>query len=104
MIIVHDRNGQYFSSALWRSEIILNSLIESNLSGKIEQPKIFSLCRNPTPFYDPLLQNVVWPVVDPNNFVYLDIGNDLILQKDPKEYLAWKRVYDKYVDGPLDVY
>lgn len=64
----------------------------------------FIFFRNPTPYYDPLLQNVIWPTVDPNYFEYLDIGNNLVLQKDPKEYLAWKRVFEKYIDGPLDVY
>ncbi|XP_023310706.1 venom carboxylesterase-6 [Anoplophora glabripennis] len=50
---------------------------------------------NPTPEADELLQNISWPVVESNNFQYLDIREDLTVKINPKEkvFESWDNIY-----------
>ncbi|XP_023311247.1 cholinesterase 1-like isoform X1 [Anoplophora glabripennis] len=56
---------------------------------------------NPTPEVDSFLGNVTWEKVSPNNLVYLHINDTLEMQKNPKKYLKWEKIIDKYAIPPL---
>ncbi|XP_050302715.1 venom carboxylesterase-6-like isoform X3 [Anthonomus grandis grandis] len=66
----------------------------------------FAKYLNPTPEKAAVLQNVTWPKVKPGNFHYLDIGNDLVVKKNPKSpyYAAWTRIYEQYNERPFTVF
>ncbi|KAJ8916853.1 hypothetical protein NQ315_005860 [Exocentrus adspersus] len=59
---------------------------------------------DPTFEEDELLQNVTWPLVEYDNFRYLDIRDDLNVKTDPKKdtYKSWENIYAKYAIKPLD--
>lgn len=55
---------------------------------------------NPTPVKDQLLQNMIWPKVDPNqpeNIQYLNINATLEVRSNPRYYHQVKKVYDTYI-------
>lgn len=66
--------------------------------------------RNPTPKKSKLLQNVIWPVARNNendtNLVYLDIGNNLRVRRNPNEanIRQWQDWYGEYGNPPYDTY
>lgn len=61
--------------------------------------------RNPTPEQSGLLQNVVWPTVNANNYQYLDIDYDLQVKTTPKvSYPLWKQAYENYGSKPYVTY
>ncbi|XP_076264549.1 esterase FE4-like isoform X1 [Rhynchophorus ferrugineus] len=60
---------------------------------------------NPTPKEDPILENVIWPTVRSDNFVYLDIGENLVVKNGyPKSdmYIFWNELYKNYGSRPFD--
>ncbi|XP_018565110.1 cholinesterase 2-like [Anoplophora glabripennis] len=63
----------------------------------------FAKTMNPTPEKSELLQNIIWPKVQPDNFQYMNIDADLEVKKDPKgeRYLAWKAIYEKWGVRPF---
>lgn len=66
----------------------------------------FAKYLNPTPEQSDLLQNITWPKVTPDNFQYLDIGDDLVVLKDPKApyYQSWSDYYDLYAKRPFTTF
>ncbi|XP_028134421.2 venom carboxylesterase-6 isoform X1 [Diabrotica virgifera virgifera] len=63
----------------------------------------FAKYRNPTPEESKILQNITWPKVQPNNFVYLNLNNSLsIVQDHPKSntYFKWVELYEQYARKP----
>uniref|UniRef100_A0A6P7FVP3 Carboxylic ester hydrolase n=1 Tax=Diabrotica virgifera virgifera TaxID=50390 RepID=A0A6P7FVP3_DIAVI len=63
----------------------------------------FAKYRNPTPNKSEILQNIIWPRVEPENFVYLNLNNSLtIVQGHPKSktYFKWVELYEKYAKKP----
>ncbi|CAG9828981.1 unnamed protein product [Diabrotica balteata] len=63
----------------------------------------FAKYRNPTPEESETLQNIIWPKVQPHNFVYLNLNNSLsIVQDYPKSntYHKWVKLYEKYAQKP----
>nr|XP_022919915.1 carboxylesterase 5A-like isoform X1 [Onthophagus taurus]XP_022919916.1 carboxylesterase 5A-like isoform X1 [Onthophagus taurus] len=67
----------------------------------------FAKTGNPTPFKDPLLQNIRWPSTSEyNNFAYLEIGNDLSIQNNSRTYdlTFWNDLYEKCGTPPFDTY
>ncbi|CAH1113442.1 unnamed protein product [Psylliodes chrysocephalus] len=61
---------------------------------------------NPTPFEDDLFQKLTWPKVKKNNYLYLDIDNDLTIQENPRNfsYSYWVDIFEKYVPKPFISY
>ncbi|XP_076275439.1 juvenile hormone esterase-like [Rhynchophorus ferrugineus] len=66
----------------------------------------FAKYLNPTPEPSELLQNIRWPKVSSDNYQYLDIGDNLSVQKDPKGkyYKAWTKYYDDWAKRPFTTY
>ncbi|XP_030752240.1 cholinesterase 1-like isoform X2 [Sitophilus oryzae] len=66
----------------------------------------FAKYLNPTPEQSDLLQNITWPKVAPGNFQYLDIGDDLVVLKNPKApyYQSWSDYYDLYAKRPFTTF
>lgn len=65
-------------------------------------------CRNPTPVQEEILQNIIVPKVEPDNFQYLEIGEDLSIHEGttPKSemYNFWNQLYETYAQKPYDTY
>ncbi|GJQ81795.1 hypothetical protein Trydic_g337 [Trypoxylus dichotomus] len=61
----------------------------------------FAKTGNPTPRKDKLLQNIIWPKVQGDNFNCLNIDAKLNILNHPKEsnYKFWKSLYSKYRDN-----
>lgn len=61
---------------------------------------------NPTPKPVELLSNLTWPVVTPDNFVYLNINGTLEIKDTPKSprYNVWRYVFDTYGIRPFIIY
>nr|WCC58169.1 carboxylesterase [Pharsalia antennata] len=61
---------------------------------------------NPTFEEDELLQNISWPLVNPDSFQYLDIREDLTVKTNPKEdtFESWDGIYKNYAIRPFDTY
>lgn len=56
--------------------------------------------RNPTPEESPLLQNIKWPAVDPQdpgNIKYLNINETLEVRNNPRYYQEVKSTFESYV-------
>lgn len=66
----------------------------------------FEVYRNPTPEPVELLDNITWPTVSTDNFVYLNINNTLELKDTPKSprYNVWRDVFEEYGVRPLIVF
>nr|UUB32763.1 carboxylesterase COEA12 [Dendroctonus rhizophagus] len=65
----------------------------------------FAKYLNPTPEQSSLLQNVVWPTVNANNYQYMDIDYDLQVKTTPKvSYPLWKQAYESYGSKPYVTY
>ncbi|XP_057652547.1 juvenile hormone esterase-like [Diorhabda carinulata] len=66
----------------------------------------FAKYLNPTPEAVPLLNNIIWPKVKADEFVYLDINETLTLQSNPKvqTYENWVALYEKYAVKPYDTF
>ncbi|KAG5888965.1 hypothetical protein JTB14_002550 [Gonioctena quinquepunctata] len=60
--------------------------------------------QNPTPKQDDLLQNIMWPIVESPNILYLNINYTLEVLSDPKHYSKVTKVFDDYIKPPLYVY
>ncbi|KAK5643963.1 hypothetical protein RI129_007808 [Pyrocoelia pectoralis] len=65
----------------------------------------FATWGNPTPYEEPLLQNVRWPTFCDSES-YLDIGSDLLLEREPdKEHVQfWKDQFQKCGYPPYYTY
>ncbi|CAH0563887.1 unnamed protein product [Brassicogethes aeneus] len=61
---------------------------------------------NPTPFEEPLLNNTIWPLAQPNNLVQLNINLDLTIESDYRnDYVRfWEYLYRKYGKRPFKTY
>ncbi|XP_050302131.1 venom carboxylesterase-6-like isoform X2 [Anthonomus grandis grandis] len=57
----------------------------------------------PTPIKSELLQNITWPVYTSEICQYLDIGENLEVNKNPHNpyYKTWVQFYDKWAKKPL---
>ncbi|KAJ8968659.1 hypothetical protein NQ314_002182, partial [Rhamnusium bicolor] len=66
----------------------------------------FAKTSNPTPKQDELLQNIIWPTSIFKNMTYLDIGKNLKLYSDMKNYNIqfWKDLYNNNGYPPYDTY
>lgn len=66
----------------------------------------FAKYLNPTPEQDELLQNLIWPTVDPDDMQYLAIGSWLEVRKNPKEnmYRFWNEIFSQYGQEPFISY
>ncbi|PSN30349.1 hypothetical protein C0J52_26165, partial [Blattella germanica] len=53
---------------------------------------------NPTPVPEPLLEEVIWPPVGKRDLVYLNIDNDLSVQRNPKKKSLefWSQIHKNY--------
>lgn len=69
--------------------------------------------RNPTPdesLQNEILQNITWPTVNSgtndNDFLYLDIDEDLVVKSHPKNssYGRWTELYDNLGYDDFDTY
>ncbi|XP_060530401.1 venom carboxylesterase-6-like [Cylas formicarius] len=62
---------------------------------------------NPTPVQDEVLQNIIWPTVQPGQFRFLEISNDLIIRNEPPKnemYAFWNELYETYATKPYDTF
>lgn len=63
---------------------------------------------NPTPYKDPILQDIKWPLVNssPGNLLYLNIDSNLTIQRNPfnEAMLFWDRIYKTFGDPPYNTY
>lgn len=52
----------------------------------------------PIPDNDPLFKNVEWKPVEPQQFNYLHIQSDLVLEVNPNEerFVFWEKLYRRY--------
>ncbi|KAJ8939592.1 hypothetical protein NQ318_010599 [Aromia moschata] len=66
----------------------------------------FAKTMNPTPNKTDLLQNIVWPKVEPKYFQYVDINDDLEIKMNPKDkrYNSWNEIYQKWGTTPFTTY
>lgn len=62
--------------------------------------------RNPTPSKLNVLQNVIWPKIQPNNLQYLNIDQKLTIQTNPRgaAYAKWVKLYEKEAVKPFDTF
>nr|XP_023030414.1 neuroligin-3-like [Leptinotarsa decemlineata] len=60
--------------------------------------------RNPTPKHDDLLDNIIWPLVEPGKIQYLNINGTLEIRSNPKHYDEVKKVFENYIKPPLVVF
>nr|UUB32794.1 carboxylesterase COEA6 [Dendroctonus valens] len=62
---------------------------------------------NPTPGQEEVLQDIIWPTLQPDDWQYLEIGEDLTVHTTvPKAamYSFWQTIYNTYAQKPLDTY
>ncbi|KAF7273186.1 hypothetical protein GWI33_014105 [Rhynchophorus ferrugineus] len=67
----------------------------------------FAKYLNPTPEQEEILQNIIWPTVQTENFQYLQIDTDLsVNQGYPKSkmYSLWTNLYETYGTKPFDTF
>ncbi|XP_076258000.1 juvenile hormone esterase-like isoform X2 [Rhynchophorus ferrugineus] len=67
----------------------------------------FAKYTNPTPEEDEVLQNLIWPVVKPGEFQYVNILEDLVLthgKPKPNRIAFWDSIYENYGVRPFDTY
>nr|AIY68362.1 esterase [Leptinotarsa decemlineata] len=60
--------------------------------------------QNPTPKHDDLLDNIIWPLVEPGKIQYLNINGTLEIRSNPKHYDEVKKVFENYIKPPLVVF
>jgi hypothetical protein len=67
--------------------------------------KNFSCHRDPTPQESPELNNILWPVIEPNNFQYVDISDKLRIKKHffPERMAFWDSIYEMIEETPNPV-
>ncbi|KAG5897216.1 hypothetical protein JTB14_023635 [Gonioctena quinquepunctata] len=53
---------------------------------------------DPTPSADPLFSKLKWPKMKPDDLLYVDIGEKLGTERNPREYQKWKEVFDEYAE------
>nr|WEQ60882.1 venom carboxylesterase [Phaedon brassicae] len=63
----------------------------------------FAKYMNPTPIEDPLLQNITWPKMEPDNINFVDVRKDLKIETELKKgrYSKWRQLFDTYAIPPL---
>nr|WCJ12950.1 carboxylesterase [Dendroctonus armandi] len=62
---------------------------------------------NPTPGPEEVLQDIRWPRLQPDDWVYLEVGEDLTVHANvPKAavYSFWQKIYNIYAQKRLDSY
>ncbi|CAH1981748.1 unnamed protein product [Acanthoscelides obtectus] len=57
--------------------------------------------QNPTPKRDSRLQNIIWPKLNSNTLLYLDIDDNLTIKENPRYYRQCRTIFDKYYEHPL---
>lgn len=64
------------------------------------------LSRNPTPYEDPVLQNVIWEKVTEESFHFLNINTTLSLEENPKGnyFLGWTELFKQFAQRPYKTY
>ncbi|CAH1990393.1 unnamed protein product [Acanthoscelides obtectus] len=60
--------------------------------------------KNPMPHKDPLLENVSWPTVKPNQIKYMNFGSTFKVEENPRNYSAIDTLLKKYLVKPVIVY
>lgn len=61
---------------------------------------LFFSFSNPTPAKDPLLQNIIWPKVNPNqpdNIQYLNMNATMAIRTNPRYYQKVIKVMDRFI-------
>ncbi|XP_056630162.1 juvenile hormone esterase-like [Diorhabda sublineata] len=63
----------------------------------------FAKYLNPTPEADSLLENIVWPKVDPSNIHYMNIDTHLTVESNIKHgrYILWRDLFEKEAISPV---
>nr|XP_023024206.1 juvenile hormone esterase-like [Leptinotarsa decemlineata] len=64
----------------------------------------FMKYHDPTPSRDPLLMNIIWPKVEPDNILYLNIDETLNVTLNPRQYNEVSSILDSYIHSPLATY
>ncbi|XP_056633703.1 venom carboxylesterase-6-like [Diorhabda sublineata] len=61
---------------------------------------------NPTPANDELFGNVIWSNAQSPYFSYMDIGENLVLMQNPRNfsYVPWVELYEQYAKKPFISY
>jgi hypothetical protein len=64
--------------------------------------KNFSCYRDPTPQESAELNNILWPVIEPDNFQYVDINDKLTIKKHffPDRMAFWDSIYEMIAETP----
>nr|XP_023022447.1 esterase FE4-like [Leptinotarsa decemlineata] len=60
--------------------------------------------QNPTPEDDSLLQHMIWPKLEPDTSIYLNINNTFSFGSNPRKYNEVKNIFDEYITSPLATY
>ncbi|XP_057659324.1 uncharacterized protein LOC130895791 [Diorhabda carinulata] len=55
---------------------------------------------NPTPEPDPLLDNIIWPLSNPDTLTYLNINDTFEIRENPRVYRFVKPIFEKYMEPP----
>ncbi|XP_056632576.1 carboxylic ester hydrolase-like [Diorhabda sublineata] len=99
--VVHGEDQKYF----WAYYDNYDQYPESDK--KVLQRYVTLMCNfvkylNPTPTNDELFDNIIWPSVTEGDFTYLDIGENLNLYKNPRNfsYGSWVDLYEQYALKP----
>ncbi|CAG9819292.1 unnamed protein product [Phaedon cochleariae] len=58
---------------------------------------------NPTPTKSPLLNDVIWPKVRPDDFKFLDINETITIQNNLRDetYKGWVKIYEEMARKPI---
>ncbi|XP_030764669.1 carboxylesterase 4A-like [Sitophilus oryzae] len=66
----------------------------------------FAKTANPTPEFDPILQNVTWSPTNIKGMVYLNISSNLQMNTDFSKYSIkfWNFIFNSYGEQPYDTY
>ncbi|KAG5895361.1 hypothetical protein JTB14_029588 [Gonioctena quinquepunctata] len=66
----------------------------------------FAKYSNPTPEAIELLDNLIWPTVEPDNFQFMNIGSWLKIDRNPKDkmFQLWTKLFSKYGVPPFYSY
>lgn len=65
------------------------------------------VCSNPTPYAEPLLQNITWPKLKfekDMTYTYLNINVTMELQQNPRNFKENEAILDKYILPPFIYY
>ncbi|ERL92062.1 hypothetical protein D910_09384 [Dendroctonus ponderosae] len=111
--VSHGEDQNYiFNRVMWYSQLNnadLSQFSEQDQTVHYRYLKLlvnFATYLDPTPEDDDLLQNIHWPVVQADNFQYLEIGTNLSVGKNPKgdRQLFWEHIFTTYGLEPFETF